>query len=324
MLRSRVLAAKLRAGPRVRGLGRGPGASRDRGAAQARISTAAVLDMQHGGFDIATGGGGHRAAAPCRQAGPGPRPGRGFRHCVPHARRRRGRHHRPDDQFGRGGPAACRLHQISAHRASGAGVRVASRLLSGGLDGPDYLGRANAMQLTLAMIETRAALDNVDAILAVEGIDGVFVGPSDLSIGLSRGTLDPASSEVDAALDRIAGKRQSRRASSPASSASPAFRPRPWWDGASHSTRSPRISCCYAPQPGQNWPRRGRMRLGRTWTRGSCNSSFLRFCPGAIRLAQARVALDAQISPVSRAAPAPASVPAGRTRDGVSGFPRDL
>ncbi len=76
--------------------------------------------------------------------------------------------------------------------------------LSGGLDGPDYLGRANAMQLTIAMIETRAALDNVDAILAVEGIDGVFVGPSDLSIGLSGGTLDPSSAKVDAALDRIA------------------------------------------------------------------------------------------------------------------------
>lgn len=73
-----------------------------------------------------------------------------------------------------------------------------------GCDGPDYLRQANAAQLTLAMIETRAALDAVDAILAVDGIDGIFVGPSDLSIGLSGGSLDPTSLEVEAALDLIA------------------------------------------------------------------------------------------------------------------------
>lgn len=73
-----------------------------------------------------------------------------------------------------------------------------------GCEGQDYLQRSNGMQLALAMIETRAALDDVDAILAVAGIDGVFVGPSDLSIGLSDGSLDPHSADVDAALARIA------------------------------------------------------------------------------------------------------------------------
>jgi 2-keto-3-deoxy-L-rhamnonate aldolase RhmA len=32
------------------------------------------------------------------------------------------------------------------------------------------------------MIETAAAVDNIDEILAVEGIDGVFIGPYDLSL----------------------------------------------------------------------------------------------------------------------------------------------
>ncbi len=39
----------------------------------------------------------------------------------------------------------------------------------------------------LAMIETRAAFDAVDAILAVDGIDGVYVGPNDLGLGLGFG-----------------------------------------------------------------------------------------------------------------------------------------
>jgi 4-hydroxy-2-oxoheptanedioate aldolase len=56
-----------------------------------------------------------------------------------------------------------------------------------GLDGPAYLAAANAMTQTIAMIETRAALEALDDILGVAGVDGVFVGPSDLSIALSEG-----------------------------------------------------------------------------------------------------------------------------------------
>ena len=73
-----------------------------------------------------------------------------------------------------------------------------------GLSGQDYLAAANGLQLCIAMIETAAALEALDAILAVPGIDGVFVGPSDLSIALSAGAaLDPFASSVDAALDRV-------------------------------------------------------------------------------------------------------------------------
>ena len=50
--------------------------------------------------------------------------------------------------------------------------------------GADYLDGANAEILVLAMIETREGLDNVDAILAVEGLDGIYVGPNDLSLAL--------------------------------------------------------------------------------------------------------------------------------------------
>jgi 4-hydroxy-2-oxoheptanedioate aldolase len=68
-----------------------------------------------------------------------------------------------------------------------------------------YLNEGNEITFTLAMIETRAALDNVAAIAATPGIDGLFLGPSDLSIALSQGaTVDPLSGDVDRELERIA------------------------------------------------------------------------------------------------------------------------
>jgi 4-hydroxy-2-oxoheptanedioate aldolase len=54
------------------------------------------------------------------------------------------------------------------------------------------------------MIETQQAMDNLDAIAAVPGIDVLFVGPSDLSITLSKGAeFDPHSKTVEAANDRV-------------------------------------------------------------------------------------------------------------------------
>ncbi len=74
-----------------------------------------------------------------------------------------------------------------------------------GLAMPDYLKRANKETVTFAMIETRTALSNLDAILATPGIDGVFIGPSDLSIALSKGkSLDPFSKDVDAVCEQVA------------------------------------------------------------------------------------------------------------------------
>jgi 4-hydroxy-2-oxoheptanedioate aldolase len=68
----------------------------------------------------------------------------------------------------------------------------------------DYVAQANDSIVTFAMIETRKALANLDAILATPGIDAAFIGPSDLSLALSDGrTLDPHSKEVDGAVTRI-------------------------------------------------------------------------------------------------------------------------
>jgi len=68
----------------------------------------------------------------------------------------------------------------------------------------EILHFANTGTVALAMIETKAALAAVDDILAVPGIDGVFAGPSDLSITLLNGAkLDPLDPIVDEAFAKI-------------------------------------------------------------------------------------------------------------------------
>jgi 4-hydroxy-2-oxoheptanedioate aldolase len=50
--------------------------------------------------------------------------------------------------------------------------------------GADYAALANETIVTFAMIETAAALDRIDDILSVEGLDAIYIGPSDLSLSL--------------------------------------------------------------------------------------------------------------------------------------------
>ena len=57
------------------------------------------------------------------------------------------------------------------------------------------------------MIETREAMKNLEAILKVEGLDGVYVGPTDLALSLGKpATLDPTDEEVVEAIAKIARK----------------------------------------------------------------------------------------------------------------------
>jgi 4-hydroxy-2-oxoheptanedioate aldolase len=48
--------------------------------------------------------------------------------------------------------------------------------------GADYHAKANDEVLAFAMIETAAGLANVEAICATPGLDGIYIGPSDLSL----------------------------------------------------------------------------------------------------------------------------------------------
>jgi 4-hydroxy-2-oxoheptanedioate aldolase len=70
--------------------------------------------------------------------------------------------------------------------------------------GADYWQKANEEILLFAMVETRQAVNNLEEILSVKGISGVYVGPSDLSLSLGKPpTLDPTDKEVLAAIDTI-------------------------------------------------------------------------------------------------------------------------
>lgn len=74
-----------------------------------------------------------------------------------------------------------------------------------GLAPAEYLKQANSATLVFAMIETQAALDAVEEIATVPGLDGLFVGPSDLSIALSNGAgIDKTSAPTLEAMKRIA------------------------------------------------------------------------------------------------------------------------
>lgn len=57
--------------------------------------------------------------------------------------------------------------------------------------GANYAAEANDEVFCLAMIETQEAMDNLESIVSTPGLDGVYIGPADLSLGLSNGSLAP-------------------------------------------------------------------------------------------------------------------------------------
>ncbi|TFY98046.1 aldolase/citrate lyase family protein [Ramlibacter rhizophilus] len=90
---------------------------------------------------------------------------------------------------------------VRASRYPGAGLR--------GLGGarasrwgryPRYAHEANEQVCLLMQVESRTALDNIEAIAAIDGVDGVFVGPADLAASLGH-TGNAGHPEVRAAVD---------------------------------------------------------------------------------------------------------------------------
>ena len=70
--------------------------------------------------------------------------------------------------------------------------------------GPDYAQHADGTIVRFAMIETAQALDNLDAILSVEGLDAIYVGPSDLSLALGcKPTFDEPEPKAAQAIDHV-------------------------------------------------------------------------------------------------------------------------
>ena len=65
----------------------------------------------------------------------------------------------------------------------------------------DYAAAADAELILLAMIETREGMQNLDAILSVPGLDGIYVGPGDLSLAFGAPpSMTPSDPTVVAAI----------------------------------------------------------------------------------------------------------------------------
>ncbi|MER3421595.1 MAG: 2,4-dihydroxyhept-2-ene-1,7-dioic acid aldolase [Chloroflexota bacterium] len=70
-------------------------------------------------------------------------------------------------------------------RAEGIRSHGANRaILYAGVPNAEYVAKANHEIACIVMIETKQGLENLDDILSVPGLDGVYIGPSDLSFAL--------------------------------------------------------------------------------------------------------------------------------------------
>jgi 4-hydroxy-2-oxoheptanedioate aldolase len=97
---------------------------------------------------------------------------------------------------------AARLVEYTSYAPMGG--RSFGPIRAGLVDGPHYQASANQRVIRFAMIETRKALDQLDAILQVEGLDAIYVGPSDLSLSLGcKPTLDDVEPTVQQAIEHI-------------------------------------------------------------------------------------------------------------------------
>jgi 4-hydroxy-2-oxoheptanedioate aldolase len=96
---------------------------------------------------------------------------------------------------------------VAAVRYPPAGVRGVAAAARASRYGrvTDYLKKADSEICLLVQVETRSALDQIEAIAKVDGVDGVFIGPSDLSASLGH-IGNPGHTEVQKALEEAVRK----------------------------------------------------------------------------------------------------------------------
>lgn len=104
---------------------------------------------------------------------------------------------------------------VGACRYAPKGYRSFGPMRATWYGGPDYAQKANDTVVALAMIETKKALDNLDDIMSVKNLDGIYIGPADLGLSLGgepRG--DQTDPKVVAAIKKIlaAAKKHKLRA----------------------------------------------------------------------------------------------------------------
>ena len=70
----------------------------------------------------------------------------------------------------------------------------------------EYAVHANDEMITLVQIESVQAVENVDQILSVDGVDGIMIGPGDLSLSMGHRPAMPPAPEVDEMIAHVLSK----------------------------------------------------------------------------------------------------------------------
>ena len=96
--------------------------------------------------------------------------------------------------------AMARAMRYPPHGNRGMGASLARATGFGAV--ADYSHTANDQVCLLVQAESAQAVENIDAIAAIEGVDGVFVGPADLSADMGY-PGQPDHPEVEAAIDHL-------------------------------------------------------------------------------------------------------------------------
>ena len=102
----------------------------------------------------------------------------------------RARHRRADGQYGRRGPRRRLRHALPAHGGRSYAGSLAVHY------GTDYDTWADRELFLAVQIETAQAAEHADEIMAVEGVDGCWIGPMDLARSLGVGVGTPAHQEA--------------------------------------------------------------------------------------------------------------------------------
>ena len=98
-------------------------------------------------------------------------------------------------------------HPPYGTRGAGGGMRAGNWGMAG-RGNANYVQDGISKVMRIPMIEERIAVDNADEILAVEGVDGVFIGPGDLSMTMG---MKPADPEVQSAIEEVLKKAKAAR-----------------------------------------------------------------------------------------------------------------
>ena len=107
--------------------------------------------------------------------------------------------HRPAGQHGRAGRQRRPLCAVCAGRLAGVGL---ARAHGYGMRFQEYLETANERVAVIVQAEHARAVENIESIVKVEGIDAVFIGPYDLAASLGKmGRIDDPA--VTDAIDHV-------------------------------------------------------------------------------------------------------------------------